>query len=381
MQLRIPQAIQEIMHTLESHGYEAFYVGGCVRDAYMGREVHDYDAATNATPIEMKQALSAFRIIETGIQHGTLTILHQNHTLEITTYRTNEIYQDHRKPASIQYAKTLKEDLSRRDFTMNALAYHEAIGIIDEFGGREDIDAKLIRCIHDPKKRFEEDALRILRGIRFAHRFHFEIEEKTKKAMIQKSYLLENVSIERCRDELFAMLSDPPCYLLSQLDQIHALTRLGLSYEPQIDEQLNHSLPDLEIRLAILLSHQDASNVLHQWKCSKKMIHRVSAIQEACTRIYSSAYEIRKLLWQHNNDFDFVRKILMTAHQSTELLEQIQKKNDILESLTLNGHDLKALGYEGKIIKVILDACIEYCLEDLKHNQKDILIEYIKKTF
>ena len=188
---------------LNDNGYEAYVVGGSIRDLIMGREVSDFDITTNATPDQMKLVFEGERIFETGIKHGTLTILHNREPLEITTYRKDGEYDDNRHPKSVEYASALEDDLSRRDFTMNALAYNPISDtLVDLFGGMEDIKNKTIRAIGDPKARFTEDALRILRGARFSSQLGFVIEPKTKSAMLECAPLLENISKERISVEL-----------------------------------------------------------------------------------------------------------------------------------------------------------------------------------
>lgn len=378
MQLNLPAPIKKITDTLEQHGFEVYYVGGCVRDAYMELEVHDFDATTNATPWQMKEVLTDFKIIETGIKHGTLTVLSQGWALEITTYRSQEIYQNHRQPASIVFAKTLKEDLSRRDFTINALAYHEVVGLIDEFHGIEDIHHRLIRCIGNPSTRFEEDALRILRGIRFACRFHFDIEKETKQAMIQKSHLLHYVSIERCRDELFKMLEATDTSLYAILHEAHVLDRFHLTYSSQIEASLSNSYPDCSIRLALLLQNHSLS-LLKEWKCSKKIIHEVTTIFNSFSFSYKNIKNLRHLLWQTKNDFSLAKKVLLAHHESLDLLNQMIEEKDYLITLSIQGQDCLDLGYQGKQIHQILSYCTQLCLDDLSLNQKKVLLEIIKK--
>lgn len=379
MQLNIPQPILEITQTLQMAGFEVFFVGGCVRDAYMGRVVHDFDATTNATPTQMKEVLASYKIIETGIKHGTLTIIHQHQRLEITTYRTQEVYENHRSPNSIHYTNNLSDDLSRRDFTMNALAYHVCAGIVDEYNGRKDIDAKIIRCIGNPHIRFQEDALRILRGVRFAHRFGFQIEANTKQAMIDCVHLLEYVSMERCRDELFEMLSGTCHNVLKRLDEIHALDRFSLTYDAQLDERLNQSYENLSIRLALLLENSKTFQILKQWKCPNQLIKQVLQIQKALPNSYTTRLELRYLLWENHNDFECVRLILLAKQIKPTLLDTMLQEQDYLTHLAINGNDCIQLGYQGQAIKKALEKCIHFVLEDLSRNQKKLLLDYLRQ--
>ncbi|MBQ7124033.1 MAG: HD domain-containing protein [Oscillospiraceae bacterium] len=191
---------------LESAGFEAYAVGGCVRDSLLGKVPTDYDVTSSAAPDEMKAVFKNEHVIETGIKHGTLTVLINKNPIEITTFRVDKEYLDNRHPSKVEFARSLKEDLARRDFTVNALAYSQKTGIIDLFGGAFDLEKGIIRCVGDSEKRFDEDALRIMRGLRFASVLGFEIEEKTSAAIKEKRELLKNVSAERLSSELIKLL-------------------------------------------------------------------------------------------------------------------------------------------------------------------------------
>ena len=196
-----PSALKAI-RILEENGYQAGLVGGCVRDMLMGNEPHDFDVTTNATPEEMKSVFKNERLIETGIKHGTLTVLIDSEPIEITTFRVDGEYKDNRHPENVTFSRKLVDDLERRDFTINAIYYDLDNGIVDVFGGKEDIENGVIRAVGEPGKRFSEDALRILRAIRFSSVLGFEIEESTKKAMLEHRHLLANISPERVASEI-----------------------------------------------------------------------------------------------------------------------------------------------------------------------------------
>lgn len=204
---KLSQGASVAINALNAAGYEAYAVGGAIRDTIMGRAVNDFDVTTNATPEQMKAVFSDMRIIETGIKHGTLTLLHDGETVEITTYRIDGEYADNRHPESVSFTSELSEDLSRRDFTINALAYDPISDtLVDLFDGVADIENKQIRAIGDPKRRFSEDALRILRAIRFASVLEFDIEERTREAMRECIPLLASISRERIAVELNKLL-------------------------------------------------------------------------------------------------------------------------------------------------------------------------------
>lgn len=201
---------------LKSKGFEAFLIGGSVRDFVMGLPIGDIDITTNATPDEVKQVFSDFRVIETGIKHGTVTVLINNEPLEITTYRSEGTYSDNRHPDSVTFSKSLADDVVRRDFTMNGIAYDFDKGFCDLVGGLEDIKNKTIRCIGNAETRFNEDALRILRAMRFSAVLGFEIEEETKKAIHNCRDLLKNISAERIREEFTKLLCGKNAYNVLQ---------------------------------------------------------------------------------------------------------------------------------------------------------------------
>ena len=193
---------EKAIEILESRGFEAYFVGGCVRDTLMGLEVSDTDITTSALPEEMLEAFDGLRVIPTGIKHGTVTVLIEGEPIEITTFRSDGEYSDHRHPETVTFSRRLEDDLMRRDFTVNAMAYSKRTGLIDLYGGKSDIENKLIRAVGDPLARFDEDALRILRAVRFASQKCFSIEYATREAMIKRLPLLEFVSSERVFVEL-----------------------------------------------------------------------------------------------------------------------------------------------------------------------------------
>ena len=204
MKINIPKDVNYIINNFYKNGYEAYMVGGCVRDSLLGVEPKDYDITTSAKP---EETISLFeKTIPTGLKHGTITVIINSTPYEVTTFRTEGTYLDNRRPSSVDFVTDIKEDLSRRDFTINALAYNENTGLIDYFNGVDDIKNKIIRCVGDADKRFKEDALRMLRAIRFSCQLTFDIEEGTLKAIKDNYKLIENISFERIRDEICKIL-------------------------------------------------------------------------------------------------------------------------------------------------------------------------------
>ena len=211
--IRLPEKVNTIIITLQNAGFEAYVVGGCVRDSILGRQPEDWDITTSATPGETKALFE--KTFDTGIKHGTVTILLDREGFEVTTYRIDGKYEDNRHPKEVTFTRSLKEDLLRRDFTINAMAYNEKEGLVDIFGGLTDLKEKRIRCVGDAKQRFLEDALRILRGIRFAAQLGFSIEDETRAGMRELAPTLRKISAERIQAELIKMLvSDRPGLLL-----------------------------------------------------------------------------------------------------------------------------------------------------------------------
>ena len=206
MYIKCPDYITKAIDRLEKHGHSAYAVGGCVRDSIMGREPNDWDMTTSATPDEIQKAFAGFRTIPTGIKHGTMTVLISSHPVEITTMRVDGKYSDNRHPEKVTFTRRIEDDLSRRDFTVNAIAYNPHSGIVDPFGGQADIEKKLITCVGNADTRFSEDALRILRAVRFSSVLGFDIDRDTAESVIRNRSLLDNISKERIRVELLKLL-------------------------------------------------------------------------------------------------------------------------------------------------------------------------------
>ena len=207
MQLTIPTPAEKILQTLDEHGYEAYVVGGCVRDSVLGRDPHDWDITTSASPEQVKEIFD--RTIDTGIQHGTVTVMIDREGYEVTTYRIDGEYEDGRHPKEVCFTSSLEEDLKRRDFTMNAMAYNPSKGLVDLFGGMDDMENHVIRCVGDPMERFQEDALRIMRAVRFSAQLGFAIDDSTRQAITALAPNLKYVSAERIQAELVKLLTSP----------------------------------------------------------------------------------------------------------------------------------------------------------------------------
>lgn len=207
MKIQLPQKVNTIIRELKKHGFDAYAVGGCVRDSVLGRDPQDWDITTSAKPEQVKEIFA--RTVDTGIQHGTVTVLLEKEGFEVTTYRIDGEYEDARHPKDVIFTSDLLEDLKRRDFTVNAMAYNEEAGLVDAFGGIGDLNSHVIQCVGDAEERFHEDALRMLRAVRFAAQLGFEIEEKTREAIIKLAPNLSRISAERIQAELVKLVISP----------------------------------------------------------------------------------------------------------------------------------------------------------------------------
>lgn len=232
MKIEIPKHANYIIKTLQHHGYEAYIVGGCVRDAVLGRTPNDWDITTSAKPLQIKSIFN--KTIDTGLKHGTVTVLMEKDPFEVTTYRIDGTYEDHRRPNDVTFTTNLREDLMRRDFTINAMAYNEKDGLVDMFGGLEDLQAGIVRCVGRADDRFDEDALRMLRAVRFAAQLGFAIDKEAQDAIKRQACFLKDISAERIQVELTKLItSDHP-------EMIKICYELGMTaiFLPEFDEMM-----------------------------------------------------------------------------------------------------------------------------------------------
>ncbi len=283
MKIKVPEHVEYIVNTLIENGYEAYAVGGCVRDTILGRVPGDWDITTSAKPEEVKALFK--RTIDTGIEHGTVTVMLDKIGYEVTTYRIDGEYEDNRHPKSVEFTSNLVEDLKRRDFTINAMAYNHQDGIVDEFSGLEDIQKKVIRCVGNASDRFDEDALRIMRAVRFAAQLGFTIEEQTQLAIQNKAEHLKNISAERIRVELVKLLiSNHPELLVSAYEL--GITKVVL---PEFDvmmetEQINphhiysvgmHTIKSIEAMKDMVKAREDITEKEYTALCLTMLLHDV----------------------------------------------------------------------------------------------------------
>lgn len=260
---QISRQVNKVLSVLQSHGFEGYLVGGCVRDYLMGKDPKDYDIATDASPIDVMKMFEKEQVIPTGLRHGTVTVIMEHVPIEITTYRIEQGYSDRRHPDQVAFTDNLKEDLARRDFTMNAIAYHPSKGFVDPFGGAEDIQARRIRSVGKAEKRFEEDDLRILRALRFASVLDFTMSSDTEKAVFAQKEALLQISSERVREELTKMLCGQAVQrvLLLFIDVIGVVIPELLPMK-KFDQRTKYHCHDVLVHTAVALENTPPDRIL-----------------------------------------------------------------------------------------------------------------------
>lgn len=438
MKIDIPDKAKYIMNTITAAGYEAYVVGGCVRDSILGREPEDWDITTSARPEVVKELFQ--RTVDTGIQHGTVTVMVGREGFEVTTYRIDGKYEDGRHPKEVIFTPSLEEDLKRRDFTINAMAYNDEAGLVDLFGGIRDIEAKVIRCVGDAEERFQEDALRIMRAIRFSAQLGYSIDENTKRAVSVVAPKLEKISAERIQVELVKLLvSDHPDYLRMAYEM--GITKI---FFPEFDiamktpqnhphhcynvgEHILHSLlqipPRKDLRIAMLLhdigkpatlktdekgithfhghpvvSEKMAKEILRRLKFDNETIHRVSRLvyfHDYGNGIDPDLRFVRRAVNRIGDDifpeFLMVKRadvMAQSMYMREEKLATLEKMSDYydlicsreqcvsLKTLAVTGSDLIAEGMKpGKELGEILSRLLDIVIDNPECNTKEILLK------
>lgn len=385
MTMILPEAIQTALSLLHNAGFEANLVGGCVRDYLLGREIHDYDITTSALPEETKKVFQDYKVIETGIKHGTITVVINHQHLEITTYRHEEDYEDHRHPNVVYFTRSLNEDLVRRDFTINALVYSNEKGVVDLFNGIDDINNKVIRIIGNDEQRFDEDALRILRGLRFSSQLGFSIEPSTFLAMILKKELLHTISRERITEEFLKYLGGD--YLETTREYADSILPVIFDDYPENTQELFDQLVQtktLYIRLALWASYMKFPNLL---VLPNKLVETVKVLTQHFHTIPQTLYEVKCLLRDlKEEDFHLLLDYYETFHneqylQITKLYKEVQINNCCysIKNLAISGSDLIQLGYQGKEISETLSKLLDLVMNNELENTKEVLLEHLKQ--
>lgn len=397
----MPVQVEEILGKLREHGYEAFAVGGCVRDAILGRIPGDWDITTSARPEEVKQVLG--HTIDTGLQHGTVTVMRDHIGYEITTYRIDGEYEDGRHPKEVVFTAELREDLRRRDFTINAMAYSHETGIVDIFGGTEDLAARRIRCVGDAGERFTEDALRILRAVRFSAQLGFSIEEMTWQALCELAPSLVHVSKERVQVELTkTLLSDRPEFiwkteaagLAPYISKTFPEVFAAWKERKRISGAAAHLPAEKALRWAYFLApagEESCVRVLRELKMDNDTIDKAKILSRfAFTQIEPEEVSVRRAMSaMEDMVFDWLlllQEVLMPERMDAvemvrSLAKQIRERSDCirLKTLAVTGKDLIQAGIQpGPALGKTLHLLFEKVLENPAWNERDRLLTEVE---
>ncbi|MDD3191647.1 MAG: CCA tRNA nucleotidyltransferase [Bacilli bacterium] len=377
--MKLPKDIDFILKRFETAHYQAFVVGGAVRDYLLNKKPLDYDIATNATPGEIKTLFADKKTFDTGIKHGTVSVMIKKRRIEITTFRQENKYEKYRRPDQVVFVHDLEKDLSRRDFTMNAIAYHNQMH--DYFNGVEDIKNKIIRCVGDPSIRFQEDALRILRALRFSCQLGFQIEEQTKKAIFDHKQLLIHISKERILDEWTKMIQHDISYVIPEYNSVLQTIMPSITQEELLwFAHFNHRLKDDVLKATALVLRSKKTKLLENLNYPKKIIKQVNIILNYIdVAIPNHIQEIKKIL-MHIHKTDLLRivkiqKLLKIKTCSYSIINKIPEEKYELNYLAITGTDLLKAGFpSGDIIAYTLHYLLEKVLEEKIVNKKEYLI-------
>ena len=382
--LFLPSDTEYIIETLQKNGYEAFAVGGCVRDMLNGDTPHDFDITTSAEP---ETVMSLFeKTVPTGIKHGTVTLVLDGMPLEITTYRADGEYTDHRRPDSVIFVKSLREDLARRDFTVNAMAYNQKDGLKDFFGGREDIENRILRAVGEPGRRFYEDALRILRLFRFSSVLGFDIEENTLKAALEYAPTLKSVSAERIYSELLKTLCGKNPAALKPLTDIGGLGFLGVNTSPDYGILPLLGSADTKLFAFLYSGGADVTAALDFLKVPNKTKKNAQDMLTLLNMPFPKTKpEIKEMLYltsppSAENYFDYRSAYGKDCAAARDMLTEIIKNGEPyrISDLKIGGRDLKKCGISGRAIGETLEKLRRSVLKNPELNTRSELIKAVK---
>lgn len=441
MKITLPRKVLMIINNLQLHGYEAFAVGGCVRDSILARRPEDWDITTSAKPEEIKRLFR--RTVDTGIEHGTVTVIIGKDSYEVTTYRVDGAYEDGRHPKEVRFTSRLEEDLQRRDFTINAMAYNDDVRLVDVFGGMKDLNHHLIRCVGDPRERFSEDALRILRAVRFSAQLNFPIEPDTAEAIKELAPTLEKISAERIQAELVKLLVSPhperirDAYelgitkvILPEWDAMAGVEQNTPHHRYDVAEHTIRAMKyvkrDKILRLTMLfhdmgkpstkttdengrdhfkghalVSEEIARKVLRRLKFDNETVKTVTRL--VCYHDYrmeATPKNVRRAMNRIGVElFPYYLAVRMadakaqSPYRRREKIENIVAVRKLyqealleedcvtLRQLAVSGRDLMDLGMNpGREIGSMLSELLEYVIDDPKRNEKEILRGYVKEN-
>lgn len=435
MTIQMPIGVKDIILKLNESGHKAYAVGGCVRDAILGLIPYDWDITTSALPLQIKALFP--RTVDTGIKHGTVTVLHRGESYEVTTYRVDGIYEDNRRPKEVTFTADIVEDLRRRDFTINAMAYCEEEGLLDIFGGREDLEKGIVRCVGNPTERFNEDALRMLRALRFSAKLGFQIEHETRMAIKTQAHLIQNISAERIHTELTKTLLSEHPHWIAHLVELGLMSYILPEFMPNVGidqknpyhvhtidrhtyETLRHCAPSETLRWTMLLHDigksycktVDADGIGHFYGHTEKSLELSREILNRLRFDNKTKADILKLIQYHDYHIepqmrqvrralnkvgeDLFSDYLAVQHadimgqnpayrkDNLDKLEKIRKICEeilhmrqcvSLKDLEINGRDLVTLGIEqGQQIGQILNHLLEDVLDHPEHNERGFLM-------
>ena len=390
MVMCMPDHIHEIMSRIEAAGYEAFVVGGSLRDLLLGKEPHDWDVTTSALPETVASLFPDRHVIPTGLKHGTVTVVYDGEPVEITTYRIDGEYTDSRRPDGVLFTTSIEDDLSRRDFTVNALAYNENRGLVDLFGGMRDLENKVIRAVGDPEKRFTEDALRIMRAFRFSAQLNFGIDKNTLEAAKKLSPRLKYIARERIGSEFMRLLaSQRPEKALSLMGNViyEILPTDGLQKDRfSLGEKLG---PSPEARLSLILhgkTREELLNVAHELRLSNEQKRKLVLLATPPElHLDISPLSARRFLRHYGELSAVAAKILVILGATSPEFEALaaaeaaKKPCLSLSELAVSGTDLISMGLaSGRAVGDLLSRLLDAVIEDPTLNEKRTLIELAK---
>lgn len=439
--VQYPQGVQKMMDMLKARGFSAYLAGGCVRDALMEREPHDFDIATNALPEQVQELFKQYTVIPTGLKHGTVTVVIEGLPVEITTFRADGKYTDNRHPTEVFFADSFKEDAMRRDFTVNAMAYAPSEGLLDYFGGKNDIENKLIRCVGNAEERFNEDSLRILRALRFASVLDFDIEAETSQAVCLLAGLLKNISAERVREEFIKLICGKNAVnVLMRYSNVisvfipEVLPMVGFEQHNShhIYDVWEHTVKALgcipplpHLRLAAFFhdigkpdtfttdengvghfyghaeqSRIKAQNIMQRLKLDNSTTERVlKIIRYHGIDVEENEQSVKKCMNKLSTDVFFDVLAMLRADTMAlsgeyayrlrhfDKLESIaneimlKKECFSLSELAVNGTDIMEIGIpQGKKIGCILECLLMLVMDNALPNDKAVLIDYVKNN-
>lgn len=434
--MNIPDYVGTLLEKLDKSGYDSYIVGGCVRDSLLGKVPHDFDITTSAKPAQTEEALCSYKIIETGIVHGTVTVLSDSKSVEITTFRIDGQYKDNRHPENVVFTSDLREDLSRRDFTVNAMAYNEEKGLVDLFGGQSDLEKRIIRAVGNPDERFTEDALRIMRALRFAAVYGFSIEKNTADAIHRHKDLLNNIAGERIAVELNKLICAQCADIIREFSDVFSViipelaATIGFEQHNKYHNRtvFEHTLATIEaapndvvLRLTMLFhdlgkpacftltdgvghckGHADvsteiASRTLNRLRYDNMTKGRIiTLVKHHDIPLEDNTRIIKRRLNRFGED-TFFRLVAVHIADNMGKAEYLSFRNELfmnvkksaeriinesecfsLKQLAVNGGDMLRLGYRGENIGNALHFLLEAVIEEKCENNHDDLIKYLE---